>query len=264
VLEALKAQDRIISEYFDPAWEHHVELLRKVGAGEIDESAVPNDLITLMLRHEPHYARFSPRVIMNEATLFIIASVGSTTNSLCTAVADLDAWFRVHPEDAQLATDPEFIRHAYAESLRLGQDNVLYRTAMADETLPSGMVIKEGEVVACDRIVANTELAVASDSDAGGDAFDPHRAMAAGVAQYGLAFGDGVHVCIGRPMVLDRSDRDPSAPNARIGTGAMMLLELFKAGVDIPLDDRPDVHGDMMQRKSWKTFPVVFSLPKTD
>jgi ferredoxin/cytochrome P450 len=153
-----------------------------------DPPAAPDDLISLIIENQAHYGQWGPGLAAREATLFQNASVGSSAGAICHAVDDLERWFRGRPQDRAYTADPEFVRRALADSLRLHANNVLIRTALAATVLPSGTQVAAGEVVILDRRAANAEMERACGAR---DGFDPHGRWDDQYPRHGLAFGGG-------------------------------------------------------------------------
>lgn len=258
VREALHAQARLVDEYFVPAWRRRAAIIRDVDAGLLPESAIPTDLVSLMIRHEDHYQDFGQDAANREASLLLIASIGSTTNAVCFAVHDLHMWLQAHPEDRQLSRDREFLQRCFAESLRLGQTNTLLRTAVEDVTLPSGRVFRTGEVALMLRPPANRQLAAAGKSDLDPDTYDPRRSLGE-TAQYGLAFGGGAHMCIGKSFAVGAFPRPGSADAPELGIGVRMFVTLQEHGVRLIESNPPQQVPDIPGRPTWKTLPAVLT-----
>ena len=256
IRQALEAQAELADEYFAPAWEERAAMVRRVAAGEIPESALKNDLMTTMVLHADHYRTYGSDAAFREATLLLIASVGSTTNAICFAVWDLHAWLREHPEDAERRTDADFMRASFAESLRLGQINTLHRTAIADAVLPSGLRIAAGQVALCDRPAGNVSLAVAAGCPMTHDEFDPHHGRFGRVPQYGLAFGGGAHMCLGKNFAIGAPGNSGQAAARYEGVGVRIFLALDAEGITPDPEYVPDWDEDLPGRPTWQALPV--------
>jgi cytochrome P450 len=237
--EGLAAQRQFEEEFFLPAWREHDELLAA-------NQPLPNDLITLMLRSPEHFAKWDAGVYLREATLYVIASVGTTTRELCLAVDAIERWIEQHPEDAAKRTDEAYLERSFEESLRVHQSiPSVGRVAVEDATLPSGIRVEAGETVRVNLAAANRAVA---GPDA--DAYDPYREAPSHGSRYGLAFSDGRHTCIGKMLVLGDDDGE------RLGTAKTALLELYRAGMRRD-DTREPVLKDTLTRR-FDTYPVVF------
>jgi len=253
--EALNAQHRMVEEYFNPARKSREEIYARIRAGELDDDAMPNDLLSLIVRHQDYYDGFGPDAANREASLLMVAAVGSTVNALCFAVADLDRWLRRHPEDEDRRLEPAFLQRCFAESMRLGQTNNLYRTATTTTTLPSGTLVKDGEVVIVNRPAGNAELESGGTSAIAEHGFDPDRVLQGKVAQYGLGFGGGAHMCIGKDLAVAGFPRLASVEADQLGLAVRMFRMLQERGARVDLD-ATELVEDMTGRPTWKTLVV--------
>jgi cytochrome P450 len=261
------ARDKMNDEFIQPSMTRREALLADVAAGRLPESALPRDVLTLLLQHEDYYREHcgdKARETMHmETNAFMMASIGSTANALCGAVYEIDRWVRTHPEDEVKLDDPGFLRRSFMEAARLHQTNYMWREAYVDATLPSGRRIEAGTVMILDRVEAGVELASRLTAPGEGKAFDPYRRIE-GAAPYVLGFGQGPHMCIGRQMVLGdeyHDADDESAPNPkkpRLGLAVTFLEALYSAGVRIAPGATPSVADDT-GRETWTEFPVVFT-----
>jgi cytochrome P450 len=248
--EGLEIQQAFASEFFRPAWERHERLLAEIAAGARPETDAPNDLITLMLRNPGHFEQWDGAVYLREATLFVIASVGTTTRELGLAVDSIETWIDEHPEDAARRTDEVFLERAFAESLRFHQSiPSVGRVAVADVLLPSGISIARGETVRVNLAAASSEVAGAE-----ADRFDPYREDPVKGERYGLAFSDGRHVCIGKQLVLG----DRHGDSVREGTAKTALVALYSAGMRRDRTREPAMKDTITRR--FDTYPVVFEV----
>jgi cytochrome P450 len=219
---ATEARAAFRRDFFDPSY------ARRLAAR--DDAATKGkfrDALMLMLSHQHEAWPADPEGLLREVTLLLTAATQSTAASLVLLILRLERWLAAHPADREvLAKDPEFLRRAAMESLRLTQAApARIRMALEDVTLASGRVIKAGEKVAL--------LLVASNSDESkfgshADAFDPHRVAAAGAAPWGHAFGGGAHTCLGRPLVT--GSRLPGQV-AVDGVLATLARRLYDAGI---------------------------------
>lgn len=237
--DGLAAQRAFAEEFFAPAWTRHEAMA---------DDARPNDLITMMLRNEEHFAAWDPEVYLREATLYVSASVGTTTRELCLAVDAIERWIEAHPADAALRTDDDSLGRAFEEALRVHQSiPSVGRVAAEAVTLPSGMTVGRGETVRVNLQAAGREA-----FGPGGEEFDPHRPAPARGARHGLAFSDGRHVCIGKMLVL--GDRDEEAE--RLGTAKTALLALYGAGMRRDQTREPALKDTITKR--FESYPVIF------
>lgn len=249
--EAEAARDHLLKQYFEPAWNRREKLIAEVAAGRLEQSAVPNDLISLMIRNRKYFDSWDELLVLREATLFIHASATTTTNTTPFVIDEICRWVGDDPDRAAKIADEEFLTLAINEAIRLHPTlPILRRIAREAVTLPSGQPLQEGEIVGVSLADANLDEEVF-----GADAaeFNPFRTLPRGVDRSALGFGGGPHTCIGKPLVLGSV---PGRPNPRNGTMKTVLIELFRNGV------RPDPHDPATKetdilKDAYKRYPVL-------
>lgn len=245
--EGLAAKEAYRSEFFQPSWDRRAELVARHRRGELEREELPVDLLTLMqLSWDDAWDQDLP---VRESILFLAGSTGNPVAQIAYAVEDLSGWVAAHPEDRGHLSDEAFVRHAIAETLRLhiGGSPVLVRLAKEDVTLHStGRRIPEGHKVGLDMVAANRDPEVFGDD---ADVFDPYRynRLPARVKHFGVAFGGGAHVCLGRPLVMGRDTGVDSE-----GFQYLTLRRLLDAGVE------PDGTPRLAQsgQRHYEHFPV--------
>jgi cytochrome P450 len=257
------AQAKMLEEFLQPSWDRRQALLDDMRAGRIPAESVPLDMLYLLLQHEDHYVQYygggAKDVMNHEAFAFILASVGSTANALCSTVLDITQWVGDDAERARLVRDRAFLKRAFIESIRLRPPNVMYRQATGDQRLPSGIQVPADRVVRIHRAEANHGVASRESGRPDGGAFDPFREMH-GVLPYGLGFGNGPHMCIGRAMALGETIQGDDGSSTRYGLGVTILSGLYDAQVTMATETTPAKATDTA-RETWTRFPVRFLDP---
>jgi cytochrome P450 len=179
----------------------------------------------------------------------MIGSIRSSSQLAVNVVGDLSAWFGVHPEDACLAGDREFLYRAMHEAIRIHTPTpIIGRVARADVELSSGVRINAGQAVAIYHSLASRDPSVF-----GPDAneFNPRREVPNGVPRYGATFGSGPHMCIGMRIVVGTS--------AEEATHIEVIRNLMEAGVGPDPGAAPPLRDTEVG--NFVTYPVVFSRP---
>jgi cytochrome P450 len=243
------AQETVMEEFFRPAWRARVALFERVKAGEVNESELPHDFMTVALRHIEHYDQWGPGAVEREATLYIVASVATTATNICHAVCSIEDWIAEHPEDADKRTDEAFVEAALHESLRLYARKWLLRAATRDTQLPTGAAIRQGQLV-----WLNFEEAYRAIAGEDHDRFDPYRKLSYG-RPWGPAFADGRHTCIGKNLVLGDGINEEGG---RRGTAKTMMLELYRVGMRLD-PDRERVITNESVRQMFVSCPIVLT-----
>lgn len=266
--QALEARDRFEAEFFRQS--HSLRARAAAGAlsGDAGKCA-GDDILSLMIRH-PGPWQGKSELMLRDVVLFIVASTQSTAGGLVTFILRLEKWFESHPQDRQLIErDPEFLRRAAFESLRLTTGApARIRMATGDVTLSSGRKIKAGERVALLLVAANGNVIRFGD-DAG--QFNPHR-IVQGIAPWGLAFGGGAHTCPGRPLITGSragnntgnnagnhgGDRAPGGMAQQEGAMVEVARRFYAAGMALDREHPPE-RDPATHYEAYVRVPVRFS-----
>ena len=241
--------------FYQPSLTRRRDLLVRFAAGEIDEDALPRDVLTVLLRNEDK-VELSPDLMMREIAFYLQAGSHSTANSTTHAFHDVTAWCAAHPADAaRIASDPLFLQRCVHESIRLHPASpVAWRRPVCPVSLASGESAGTGDRVVIDLAAANRDTAVFG-VDAGD--FNPHRGLPEGVPPWGLSFGVGVHTCLGRDLdggLLPRADTDPATH--QYGIVPLLVATLFARGARAD-PDRPATRADHTERPNWGCYPIL-------
>lgn len=257
IAEVLEVREDFVREFFQPSLDRRRALIDELDQGRITEDQLPRDLLTLLARH--HDDNWDAELPLREATLYLVAGFQTTTHAIPHVVNHLSGWLSEHPEDVARLDDQAFLQAATYESLRLHLPAPsLLRIATEHVRLSSsGREIAEGERVALLFTPANRDVA-AFGADA--SEFDPHRDVAPPVKPWGLAFGGGVHTCIGRQLVtgLSRSvDAVAQSDRTTDGIGVQILASLYRAGVELDPAHAP-AYREVSHHDAFESFPVRF------
>ena len=239
-----RAQDaltRFREGYFEPSLARR----RSARLPGSDMSAGPDLITTLMSSGLVD----DEELMLREAVLYVLAATVTTTRSVPHLFHHLHEWWVGHVEDRRLAGDVQFLRAAAAESLRLHPTTpAVHRRAITDFETPSGLRIAAGSLMLVTFAPANRDPARFG-PDA--DNFDPHRTLDSSQPGYGLAFGAGSHVCIGRGLAMGTSRSDP--PH---GTIVRIMLALNRLGA-APDPAAPPTTSDDRLYDELLTYPII-------
>ena len=253
VAKALTAFDR---EFLQPSIARREALLNDLGSGEIEESDLPQDVLTTLMRNQDHL-ELPDDVLLREICFFLLAGAHTSATAFLRTLDQIFSYTDSEPELAARArTDTQFLQRCVHETIRLNPSSpVAMRWAVDDVVLKDGTQIATGDKVVIDLMAANRDVSVFG-SDAG--AFLPERELVDGLAPWGLSFGLGMHACIGQDLA---AGVDPAAHSAE----EEHLLGLVPAAVAAVLQaggrrdpDRPPTLDPFSARHYWSKYPVLF------
>lgn len=249
IARILALREDFVAEFYAPSLERRRTLLGQLERGEITEQALPLDLLMLLCQN--WQADWDEELPLRELTFFNTAATQTTTHTAPHLIRHLDAWFADHPEDRPLLKDPKFLKAAAYESIRLHLPvPALLRIAKSDVTLSSGRKIASGERVACCFTPANRDVQVFGDDARD---FNPRRDTGS-VKPWGLSFGGGPHMCIGRALVTGLSARTDGTEGTE-GTIVRILNGLYNAGIEVDPDDEPQ-YTAASHHDAYERFPI--------
>jgi cytochrome P450 len=245
---ALGALERFRKRFYDPAVAIRKPLASAYLSGEANAAELPSDLLSTLL---VHLGNLPEDMMLREITLFIVASTDTTTHGVGTTFEHLSEWFVEHPEDKRLATDPEFLRSAVYEAIRLHPPPAALREAIEEVTLSTGRTFANGEQVIVDLVASNRDPSVFGSDP---DLFDPRREVPSRIHPYGLGFGGGAHTCIGRGMATMSGMGDDH--DETLGTVVCAVQELFDAEAQLDPADPPQLRTGWAQER-YERFTVL-------
>jgi cytochrome P450 len=243
-------------EFVGPSRERRHELIAAWRRGEIDESEIPRDVITLHLMHPPQDA--DEGLVVRESKVFLSASTSSSTAATAHAVEHFSRWLDDHPEDVSRLDDFNFVRAALAEGIRLHPTQPgLIRRATEDVQLRSGRQVRAGQYFLLEHRVGNRDKSVWGED---ADEFNPYRREGPRARPYGLGFGGGRHVCMGQKAttgVFVDEDVPGGGEDEPQGNLVRVLQCLMKEGA------RPDADRAPVREATkvgfYRSYPIVFA-----
>ncbi len=252
---ALTYKAAFMERFFRPSWERRADLVAQFERGEIAESDLPLDLITVMIRNLGHFQRWPAGVFMADALLFHGGPVNSVANAIPHTATELARWLPGHPGHEPALTDPAFLRLCCNEALRLHPPTPFFiRRAVRDTALPGGLHASAGDYIVLDIVSASHDPAAFGDD---ADEFNPYRARGRGVKSTGIAFGGGAHTCIAMGMTIG----DASAGDAvQAGLMVCCLRELYRRGMRPDAANLPE-KSCVNVRDEYACYWVVFDSP---
>ncbi|NKQ56181.1 cytochrome P450 [Amycolatopsis sp. K13G38] len=261
VVEAQAAQEELRERFFNPSLARRRELVQAYREGRIERADLTRDVITLWLLDTD--SDVDEEMLLIEVGVFLNASTRTTVRVLPHIVQRIATWLDEHPEDRQHATESTFLRGAISESLRLhGLIPALLRRVVNPITLPSGATLEPGEQLALIFRDASVDPEIYGDDTM---EFDPYRInrLPRKTSPWGLAFGGGAHMCIGRRLVTGGDWRRDSEASDRDVDGSLVAIvrALFEAGVR-PHPDKAavdHVSAHFSEYDEYLTYPVTFT-----
>jgi cytochrome P450 len=227
---ALAAKARYLAEFFTPSLEWHREQRRRIEAGEIAETDVPDSLLKMAAAGlAPEWN--DPDKLVVESTLLFAASVGTSTQSIIHTIDLLQTWFAEHPEDLERRTDHTFLLNALQEIIRMRAPFAPYQTRLSleENTLSDGTTVHPNQELHIEYVLANRDTAIFGED---ANRFNPNRATPAeGIPRYGVGFGLGVHQCYGLRVVVGNDGNG--------GAHVELLRKLMAVGVRTDPDNPP-------------------------
>jgi len=258
--EVSAAMQTFEQRFLLPSRNRRLELIKAWEQGDVDESELPRDVMTTLLKNRANYP-MADDVFCREIAFYLQAGAHSTANATVHAVHEIFGWRESQglTWDA-LTADPLLVQRCVHESLRLYPASpVAWRRAETDLqlTLATGEchVAKDQKLV-LDLAAANRDVQVFGASAA---AFEPGRKLPNGVWPFGLSFGYGVHACLGRDLdggLPARASRP--ADNHQYGIVALLVSRLLGLGIR-PHPQQAPIADPSTIRSAWSSYPLVFT-----
>jgi cytochrome P450 len=256
--EVHAAMLRFDEMFFQPSKARREALIARQRAGELDEAALPRDILTVLLLNRDEV--LDEAMMRREVAFFLQAGAHSTGNSMVHAFHEIHSWCQAHPEDRlRIDSDLVFLQRCVHESMRLHPASpVAWRAAGCPLELPGGEQADAGDAVTIDLMSANTDTSVYGEDAAD---YNPHRQALRRCPPYALTFGLGVHTCFGRDLAGGEIPREGADPDShRPGTVTKLVKALLELNARPDPNDPPQRDPDT-QRNNWGHYPVILHKP---
>lgn len=231
-------------------------LLGAVIRGDAEQDTLPRDVLTVILKAQDEL-QFGDAQRVREIGFYMQAGSHSTANSVVHALEEILTWAGDDTARRARLKDPVFVQHCVHESLRLHPASPeAWRKTICPTRVKGSGDLPEGDRVELDLFKANRSKAIFGDD---ADLFDPDRQVPAGVMRSGLAFGMGVHTCLGRELdggVLAKPGVDPA--KAQFGIVPLVVIKLLELGAR-KIPDDPPTPDPKTSRPNWGRYPVQFT-----
>jgi len=247
IAEGLQARAALDAEFIGPSARRRQALVAEYRAGDLTEEDLPRDLVTMLeLHRDPAWDDELP---LREVAVFLMAATQTTTQAFPHLIVQLEAWLAENPTyRPMISSDETFLRRAAYETLRLFVASpARIRRATRDVVLASGREVPSGTRLALFFRPASADASIFGDH---ADRFDPTRDLPQ-VAPWGLAFGGGTHMCVGRPLVTGVGSRGESD-----GTIVLVARALYDAGLALD-PDRPPLRDETTYYDAFESVAVV-------
>ena len=257
--EGTRALWEMAELFLQPSLDRRKDLAVRFKAGGISKEELPRDmLMTLCLaddlsREDDGEAEIP--YVWRQCALFLNASIQTSSHMLPHVFVHLEEWIGERPDDRAKLTEVEFLHAAIAELLRLHQSSpVRFRVANHDLTLSTGRPVKGGETLALYAPPANLETEIF-----GADArsFNPYRETPPGKSPWGMTFGAGPHLCLGRNLVTGVQGRSDEKYGSE-GTAVKIVRAFYDWGCRLD-PERPPVRNTESYHDAYESVPVILS-----
>lgn len=242
--------------FFTPSVARREELLARFQRGEIDEDALPRDILTLLLRNELNLDLPRERVL-RETAFYFLAGAHTSIHSLSHAMHEIFMLCERSPaERVRLEKDVLFVQRCVHESFRLHPSSpVSKRKAVCPMSLPTGEAAMPSDTIVVDLYQANRQTEVFGED---AQSFNPHRTKIPARMPYGITFGVGLHTCLGKNLAagdLPNANTDPQTH--QLGTVTLLARALLAHGARPDPSHKPQ-QDPSTERETWLSYPIVF------
>jgi cytochrome P450 len=263
--EEIKAEMRAALAAFDVEFarasrQRRERLLERFYAGEITESELPADAFTTLLRaRREGSVEMNDALLLREIRLFFGAGAHTSTQTLTNTFDQIFAWCEDHSQDwERLGADLYFAQRAVQEALRVRPTNPMIHRRAQTDTVVGDHEVPEGTIVLLDTIAANTDPDVYGPDAA---EYNPHRLASKDAAPWGMSFGHGMHLCIGRTHAVGLpvgADESEAAADHLYGLVPMAVQALARHGIARDPERPPQRDTQTERWTRWAHYPVRF------
>lgn len=260
--ETEQTLQQLEDRYVGPSRRRREALLDAAEAGE-DAEPPPHDLLTVALqaRRDGRLELDDP-LLAREAGLYLHGGSHTSAQTTCNAFEFLlgydgvDRTALLREAGSSLLVAQQIVH----ETLRLVPMTPRIKRRVVSDAVVGGTPVTAGETVVLDIRTGNRDPEYYG-NDA--DVFDPQRTVAEGAALWGLSFGAGAHICIGRSVAgglpLQGGEADDDIQESHLyGQVARMVRVIAARGVERHPHVGPERDARTTRDSRWRTFPVRF------
>ncbi len=255
--EVMEQLDRLHDHYVQPAIERRADL-RNAG------QPLPHDLVSAALvAREQGDITLDDQLLTREVGLYLHGGSHTSAQTACNAFHFLLGYDGTDRRDLleRAAGSSLAAQQVVHETLRLRPMTPQVKRRAASDTRVGGIEVPAGTTVVMDVRAANRDATLYGDHP---DKFDIDRRVDDKAQLWGLSFGAGSHVCIGRSVAggfpLHGSESSDDVGEAHLyGLVAHMVRAIAARGVQRHPEQEPELDERTSRGSRWFRFPVRFA-----
>jgi cytochrome P450 len=260
--ETEETLDRLEERYVGPSRRRRQELLD--ASSGTDDTALPYDLITAVLSARAEGdTSIDDALLTREVGLYLHGGSHTSAQTTCNAFEFLLGYDGVDRSDLIAAAAGSLLvsQQIVHETLRVVPMTPRIQRRVVNDTVVAGHALQAGSTIVLDVHAGNRDTAYFGED---ADRFDPNRVVHDGAAKWGLSFGAGPHICIGRSVAggipLEGPEQEEDLSDGHLyGQVARMVQVIASHGIERHPDRFPERDGRTTRSSArWKTFPVRF------
>lgn len=232
--------------YFRRAYEARVARLAK------EPTQPATDVLQVLVALQDKLGLTYRNVLLE--TSFHMAAASDTTTQATAAV--LHYVFESGESPAEMGVDRGRLQLWLHEALRIRSVVPVINRRVVEEVSINGQAFEPGQKLHIDVHAANCDPSVFGEDAA---EFNPMRPIDRKVPRFGLAFGGGVHACLGKGLAAGSPIQPGEEPdeNHLYGVATVIASELLKAGVVADPDAQPQGDPNTIRWTRWASYPVL-------
>lgn len=247
---ARAALDRFDVRFFTPSYERRLTDLE-------DKTEPATDMLTVLLkasRDGTDAGSLNRDLLLRETATYVQGGTHTSGQTLVHVFDLVNGWAGVHGDAwSRLSADLSFAQRCVHETLRLRPTTPVIKRLAEEDTVVGDVFIPKGSIVALDVRAANRSQAVWGEDAA---EFNPERNIPARQQPWGLSFGAGPHICIGRGVAAGVPAEHDAEADVLTGLISQMVQALARRGVRPAADEQPVMDTRTNRGSRWLHYPV--------